>query len=158
MRATRARFRSPMPSRGVPQIVLDLDTTLPQGAFCTFGLQLKGLLTGGGLSARIKLSAGLTPSGASNIKTSVGLISQLENGQPTAHICDVGAAGWKFRGEFRRGRAAAISLECVVALRDRREAETIARKKLVGADTITVTEVSRDELEALNLKIGDVRL
>jgi hypothetical protein len=32
-------------------------------------------------------------------------------------------AGWKFRGEFRRGRAESVSLECIVVLRNRREAE-----------------------------------
>ena len=67
-------------------------------------------------------------------------------------------AGWKFRGEFKRGRGAALSLECIVALRNRQEAEAIAYKKLVGADAITVTEVSRGELEALKLKEGDVLL
>jgi hypothetical protein len=67
-------------------------------------------------------------------------------------------AGWKFLGEFRRGRNATLSLECIVALRNRREAEAIAHKKLVGADAITVTELSRAELEALKLKDGDVLL
>jgi hypothetical protein len=94
---------------------------------------------------------------ASNIYNLRGQLFSLENGQPTAHICDM-RAGWKFLGEFRRGREAPLSLECIVALRNRREAEAIAHKRLVGADAITVTEVSRDELEALNLKEGDVRL
>jgi len=67
-------------------------------------------------------------------------------------------AGWKFRGEFRRGRAVSVLLECIVVLRNRREAEAIAHKKLIGADEITVTEVSKDELEALKLKDGDVHL
>lgn len=67
-------------------------------------------------------------------------------------------AGWKFRGEFKRGRAESVLLECIVVLPNRREAEAIARKKLIGADEITVTEVSKDELEALKLKDGDVHL
>jgi hypothetical protein len=67
-------------------------------------------------------------------------------------------AGWKFRGEFRRGRAESVSLECIVVLRNRREAEAIAYKKLVGADEITVTALSQAELEDLKLKDGDVQL
>jgi hypothetical protein len=67
-------------------------------------------------------------------------------------------AGWKFVGEFKRGRKANLSLQCIVALRDRWAAERIARKKLVGADTITATELSRAELKALNIMEGDVRL
>ena len=67
-------------------------------------------------------------------------------------------AGWKFLGEFKRGRKESLSLECIVALRDRNEAEGIARKKLVGADTITAIELSKAELNALNVMEGDVRL
>jgi hypothetical protein len=43
-------------------------------------------------------------------------------------------------------------------LPDPEEAKAIARKKLVGADEITATELSRAEIKALNLKEGDVRL
>jgi hypothetical protein len=64
--------------------------------------------------------------------------------------------GWKFRGEFKRGRAESLSLECIVVLGNRWEAEAIAHQKLVGADEITVTELSLDELKALKLKAGDV--
>jgi hypothetical protein len=61
-------------------------------------------------------------------------------------------AGWKFRGEFKRGREASLSLECIVALRSREHAEEVARKKLVGADTITVVqELSTAELAVLNI-------
>jgi hypothetical protein len=67
-------------------------------------------------------------------------------------------AGWKFLGEFKRGRRESLSLECIVALRDRNEAEEIARKKLVGADKITAVELSRAQLTALNIIQGDVRL
>ena len=67
-------------------------------------------------------------------------------------------AGWKFLGEFKRARRKSLSLECIVALRDRNEAEGIARKKLVGADTIIAVELSGAELKALNIKLGDVRL
>jgi hypothetical protein len=67
-------------------------------------------------------------------------------------------AGWKFLGEFKRGRRKSLSLECIVALRDRNEAERIARKKLVGADKITAVELSWAELRALNMNEGDVRL
>jgi hypothetical protein len=67
-------------------------------------------------------------------------------------------AGWKFLGEFKRGRKESLSLECIVALRDRNEAEGIARKKLVGADTITAIELSKAELNTLNVMEGDVRL
>ena len=66
-------------------------------------------------------------------------------------------AGWKFLGEFKRGRKESLSLECIVALGDRNEAERIARKKLVGADTITAVELTRAELTALNINEGDVR-
>jgi hypothetical protein len=65
-------------------------------------------------------------------------------------------AGWKFVGEFKRGRKASLSLECIVALSDRRAAEGIASKKLVGADTITATELSQAELNTLNIMEGDV--
>ena len=67
-------------------------------------------------------------------------------------------AGWKFLGEFKRGRKASLSLECIVALPDRNEAEGIARKKLVGADTITAVELSLVELRTLKIARGDVRL
>ena len=67
-------------------------------------------------------------------------------------------AGWKFLGEFKRGRRESLSLECIVALRDRNEAEEIARKKLVGADKITAVELSRAQLVVLNIIQGDVRL
>jgi hypothetical protein len=67
-------------------------------------------------------------------------------------------AGWKFLGEFKRGRRESLSLECIVALRDRNEAEEIARKKLVGADKITAVELSRAQLAVLNIIQGDVRL
>jgi hypothetical protein len=67
-------------------------------------------------------------------------------------------AGWKFLGEFKRGRKMSLSLECIVALRDRRAAEAIANEKLVGADAITVTELSQADLTALKLKDGDVLL
>jgi hypothetical protein len=67
-------------------------------------------------------------------------------------------AGWKFVGEFRRGRKALLALECIVAVRDIGEAKAIASKKLIGADEITVTELSRAEIEALDLSEGDCRL
>jgi hypothetical protein len=80
----------------------------------------------------------------------------LEDRWPAAHTCDMGA-GWKFLGEFKRGRKESLSLECIVALSDRNAAEEIARKKLVGADNITAVELSRAELVALKIKQGDVR-
>ena len=67
-------------------------------------------------------------------------------------------AGWKFSGEFRRGRKQCLELECIVALSNRLKAEQIALKKLLGADAITVTVLSRAELAALNMKHGEVRL
>jgi hypothetical protein len=85
------------------------------------------------------------------------LAFRLEKRWSAAHICDMGA-GWKFVGEFKRGRKASLSLECIVALSDRRAAEGIASKKLVGADTITATELSQAELNTLNIMEGDVRL
>jgi hypothetical protein len=42
--------------------------------------------------------------------------------------------GWKFVGEFKRGREACLAIECIVALPDLEEAKAIASKKLVGAD------------------------
>jgi hypothetical protein len=69
------------------------------------------------------------------------------------------AAGWKFRGEFTRGREASLLLECIVALADREHAEEMARKKLVAADTITVVEeLSTAELAVLDISEGEVRL
>jgi hypothetical protein len=67
-------------------------------------------------------------------------------------------AGWKFRGEFKRGRAVGVSLECIVVQPNQELAEKIAREKLVGADDITMTELSRAEIEVLKLKDGDVSL
>jgi hypothetical protein len=67
-------------------------------------------------------------------------------------------AGWKFLGEFRRGREQCPELECIVALSNRPKAEQIALEKLIGADAITVTKLSRAELAALNIKDGEVRL
>jgi hypothetical protein len=81
----------------------------------------------------------------------------LENERRAAHIYDM-KAGWKFVGEFKRGRESSLFLECIVAVRDRKEAEAIAHKKLIGADAITVTELSRAELAALRLKDGCVLL
>jgi hypothetical protein len=67
-------------------------------------------------------------------------------------------AGWKFSGEFRRGRKQCLELECIVALPNRFKAEQIALEKLVGADAITVSVLSRAELAALNIKDGEIRL
>jgi hypothetical protein len=66
--------------------------------------------------------------------------------------------GWKFVGEFKRGRKAFLSIECIVAVPDPEEAKAIASKMLIGADEITAKELSRAEMKALNLKKGDVRL
>src|SRR5258708_36296539 len=74
----------------------------------------------------------------------------------------VSVANWRRgRGMEISGRVQAVtqrglSLECIVALGDRNEAEEIARKKLVGADTITAVELSRAQLAALNIKQGDI--
>jgi hypothetical protein len=68
------------------------------------------------------------------------------------------AAGWKFTGKFRRGRKAPLELECIVARSSRLEAEQIALKKLIGADVITATELSRAELTALKIEDGEVHL
>jgi hypothetical protein len=68
------------------------------------------------------------------------------------------AAGWKFTGEFRRGRKAPLELDCIVARSSRLEAEQIAREKLVGADLITAIELSRAELTALKIEDGEVHL
>jgi hypothetical protein len=66
--------------------------------------------------------------------------------------------GWKFVGEFKRKRTASLTLECIVAVPNRKEAEEIAIKRLIGADTITATELSRADLRALDINEGDVRL
>jgi hypothetical protein len=68
------------------------------------------------------------------------------------------AAGWRFTGEFRRGRKAPLELECIVARSNRLEAEQIAREKLVGADLITANELSRAELTAFKIEDGEVQL
>jgi hypothetical protein len=66
--------------------------------------------------------------------------------------------GWKFVGEFKRGRKACLAIECIVAIPDLEEAKAIASKKLVGADQITTEELSRTKIRALKLKDGDVLL
>jgi hypothetical protein len=66
--------------------------------------------------------------------------------------------GWKFVGEFKRGRKASLAIECIVAIPDLQEAKAIASKKLVGADQITATELSSAKIRALNLKGGDILL
>ena len=66
--------------------------------------------------------------------------------------------GWKFVGEFKRGRKACLVIECIVAVPDLEEAKAIASKKLIGADEITTTEVSHAQIKALKLKEGDVLL
>jgi hypothetical protein len=81
----------------------------------------------------------------------------MENGARAAHIPGM-RAGWKFVGEFRRGRKEPLALECIIAIPDRKKAQAIAREKLVGADNITAIEISRIELRDLNLRDGDVYL
>jgi hypothetical protein len=66
--------------------------------------------------------------------------------------------GWKFVGEFKRGRKACLAIECIVAVPDLEEAKAVASEKLIGADEITAIKLSRAEIKALNLKEGDVRL
>jgi hypothetical protein len=66
--------------------------------------------------------------------------------------------GWKFVGEFKRGRKASLAIECIVAIPDLEQAKAVASKKLVGADQITATELSHARIRALNLKEGDVLL
>ena len=56
-------------------------------------------------------------------------------------------------GRLRHGRQVEISRG---VRPDRELAEKIAREKLVGADEITMTELSQAEIEALKLKDGDV--
>ena len=63
-----------------------------------------------------------------------------------------------FVGKFKRGRKECFAIECVVAVPDLKEAKAIASKKLIGADEITETELSRAQIRALYLKEGDVRL
>ncbi len=85
----------------------------------------------------------------------------LERGWKKAMVsiaCWRHGRGLEILGEFKRGRRESLSLECIVALRDRNEVEEIARKKLVGADKITAVELSRAQLTALNIIQGDVRL
>jgi hypothetical protein len=74
-----------------------------------------------------------------------------------AHIRAMGK-GWKFVGEFKRGRKTCLAIECIVAVPDLEEATAIASKKLVGADQITATELSQTQIKALKLKEGDVLL
>jgi hypothetical protein len=47
-----------------------------------------------------------------------------------------------------------VSLECIVVRPNRELAEKIAREKLVGADEITMTELSQAEIEVLKLKMA----
>jgi len=67
-------------------------------------------------------------------------------------------AGWKFIGEFRRGRKAPIALECFVAIRDLEQAQPIAAQKLVGADAITAEQISGAELRRLFIKSGEAAI
>jgi hypothetical protein len=66
--------------------------------------------------------------------------------------------GWIFEGKFKRGRKECLAIKCLVAVPDLKEAKAIASKKLVGADEITATELSRAQIKARYLKEGDVRL
>jgi hypothetical protein len=91
-----------------------------------------------------------------DVDAAAGVIGQVL--RSAQRLAGAMVAGWKFLGEFKRGRRESLSLECIVALRDRNEAEEIARKKLVGADKITAVELSRAQLTALNIIQGDVRL
>jgi hypothetical protein len=105
------------------------------------------------------LSESLLPEREYRVRPGRWGAGQMRTGKPMLNVAywDMGA-GWKFLGEFKRGRRQNLLLECIVALHDRSEAEEIARKKLIGADTITVIELSRADLVALNIKKGDVRL
>jgi hypothetical protein len=80
-------------------------------------------------------------------------IGRLGIGGVLAHIGGMGA-GWKFVGVFRRGRKEPLYLECVVAVPSKKQAQLVAKAKLVGADEITATELSRAELGALKLTDG----
>jgi hypothetical protein len=51
-----------------------------------------------------------------------------------------------------------LGLRCIVAVPDLKEAKAIASKKLIGADEITATELSRARIKALDLKEGGVCL
>jgi hypothetical protein len=64
------------------------------------------------------------------------------------------AAGWKFAGVFKRGRETPLCLECVVALSDLQNAQKVAKQRLIGADEVTVTELSKHELKALKIEDG----
>jgi hypothetical protein len=66
--------------------------------------------------------------------------------------------GWKFVGKFKRGRKECFAIECIVAVPDQKIAKAIASKKLIGADEITATELSRAQIKALYLYEGGVRL
>ena len=66
--------------------------------------------------------------------------------------------GWKFVGEFRRGRKEPLALACIVAISDQGKASAIANDKLVGADEITATRLSPAEIQALKLKEGEFQL
>jgi len=73
------------------------------------------------------------------------------------HICAMEKV-WKFVGKFERGRKECLAIECIVAVPNLKEAKAIASKKLIGADVITATGLSRAQIKALDLKEGDVRL
>ena len=83
--------------------------------------------------------------------------ARLEKRRFGTHICAMEKV-WKFVGKFERGRKECLAIECIVAVPDLKEARAIASKKLIGADVITATELSRAQVKALDLKEGDVRL
>lgn len=64
-------------------------------------------------------------------------------------------SGWKFVGEFRRGRKAPFTLECFVAISNLEEARMAAATKLVGADAITEEQISKAELVRRDVKKGE---
>jgi hypothetical protein len=76
----------------------------------------------------------------------------------TWHFSDVAGLPDDVRYRTHRGRKARLAVECIVAVPDLEEAKAIASKKLIGADEITATKLSRAKIKALNLKEGDVRL
>ena len=63
--------------------------------------------------------------------------------------------GWKFIGEFKRGRKEPVTLECFVAIPALEQARVAASTKLAGADAITEEQISKAELVRRDVKNGE---
>ena len=68
------------------------------------------------------------------------------------------AVARRYDGEFWRGRDKVLTLSILIVRPTPEEVEEVAKKKLVGADKITSTELSQSEVSKLQMGKGEVWL